>query len=142
MYCKYVAKHKRISVIKYLEVPHGFRIAVLQLEPLRPVQHFQLLLRKIPPAASVLAGSRVDTFKKPLTSRTKILLDIFSSRWKKLKIHRILNIQLLVVDIQWVVRQCLSPCRGSRAKQTEDNTRSPVYRDQSLGPSVVYMIPG
>lgn len=141
MYCKCTTKHKRISVIKQLEVPHGFCITALQLEPLRLVQHFQLLLRKIPPTASALPGSRADTFKKSLTSRSKILLRIFSSRRKKLKIHRILNIQLLVAYIQCLVRQCLSPCCGSIAKQTEEDTWSPVYKDQSLGPSVAYMIP-
>lgn len=91
-----MVKHKRISVIKWLELPHRFCITALQLEPLRLVQHLQLLLRKIPPTASALPGSRADTLKKSLTSRSEALLDSFSSKQKKLKIHRILNTQLLV----------------------------------------------
>lgn len=48
------------------------------------------------------------------------------------------NSQLLVAYGQWVVRQCLCPCRGSIAKQTEEDTRSPVYKDQSGSISSVH----
>lgn len=83
-------------------MPHGFCITALQLEPLKLVQHFQLLLRKIPPTASVLPGSGAVTFKKSLPSRSKTLLDLFSSRWKKLRIHTIFSSGLSPVACETV----------------------------------------